>query len=98
MSGNQPKLGKNDRVTDKDLKELSGLLTDEWRNVGRALGVDEATIQRLLAQNVMNHREAIHQVLLKWKKDKGGDATYGVLAQVLREEGRTDLAEQMPSA
>uniref|UniRef100_UPI00397EB854 death domain-containing protein n=1 Tax=Salmonella sp. s54395 TaxID=3159664 RepID=UPI00397EB854 len=64
----------------------------DWRNVGRCLGVEDPTLAQLIQDNE-SHQEAEYQMLLTWKRSNGSKATYQVLADALKKEGRVDLQE-----
>ncbi|XP_063959293.1 uncharacterized protein LOC129253826 isoform X3 [Lytechinus pictus] len=77
-------------ITEVNLRDLSNKLGSEWRTVGTFLGFDNSEIQIILEQHT-NIKECIFQMLLRWRKVKGAEATKERLKKVLRRSGREDL-------
>ncbi|XP_071839486.1 uncharacterized protein [Apostichopus japonicus] len=79
-------------VTNETLQDLSGNLTEEWRDVGRKLKLEETDICNIVADHRdKGQKEVIYQMLLLWKQKRGMAATNNALIDALREARRQDL-------
>ena len=76
---------------------LSGVLGNEWKDLGRYLNILDPELDNIREDYHGNLKEVKYQVLLAWKHYCGALATYGILANALMEVGRTDLADVMLS-
>ena len=65
-----------------ELEELSIMLSDNWRKLGRRLGFDEA---RIIAFHKENEKlsDKVYAMLTKWKEREGSNGTYKVLYDAL---------------
>lgn len=75
------------------LKELSGELEDDWKVVGRKLGLKNPELSNIESDNSRNLKEAKYQMLCKWLQKNGSTATYQNLATAFMEANKGDLAE-----
>ena len=68
---------------------------EKWRDIGRALGLSEGTIQSIHRQTIYNSNESLHQVLSLWMYT--GKATTQHLLEALEDPAvrRTDIANHM---
>ena len=78
----------------EDLEQLSLQLAEEWKELGRRLGIGEATLTAFDFDH-MNKLDKIYNMLQHWKRSNGSAATYTVLHDALSHQfvNRTDLAE-----
>lgn len=67
---------------------------EDLKEIGRQLQLKEAELQTIEVENKKNV-EAVYQMLLKWKRKNGKDASYRVLGEALKEAGRKDLQEDL---
>lgn len=74
---------------------LSKRVGGEWKFVGRALGLHDATLDRIRMDNSHNTQESIYQMLLCWKQENGSEATYNNLIRALQKVERNDLADEV---
>ena len=76
------------------LEQLARKIPDEWKSLGRRLKLDEAEITALNKEHD-EYSEKAYQMLLKWKKANGKEATFNVLYEALLNSlvDRKDLAE-----
>lgn len=58
---------------------------ENWKHVGRSLGLSDMDITVIDNENGANIRECTHQMLVKWKSKSGRKATAEVLVAALRE-------------
>ncbi|XP_071842439.1 uncharacterized protein [Apostichopus japonicus] len=78
------------------LRDLSGKIPKEWKNVGRNLGLKEEELCILETDsNNQGHKETVYQMLLTWVHGNGSKATYRVLGEALIRAGRRDLQEML---
>ncbi|XP_041484362.1 uncharacterized protein LOC121430980 [Lytechinus variegatus] len=77
-------------ITEVNLRDLSNKLGSEWRMVGTFLGFKNSEIEIILEQHP-NIKECIFQMLLRWRKVNGAEATKERLKKVLRRSEREDL-------
>ncbi|XP_071843371.1 uncharacterized protein [Apostichopus japonicus] len=76
------------------LRDLSGKIPKEWKNVGRNLGRKDEELYILQTDsNNQGHKETVYQMLLTWKQSNGSNSTYRVLGEALEAAGRRDLQE-----
>lgn len=65
----------------------------EWLDVGRTLGITEATLSDIQSRTLPTQEKA-YQMLVSWKSLKGEKATYKLAGEALKAAGRTDLYQQ----
>ncbi|XP_071832901.1 uncharacterized protein [Apostichopus japonicus] len=83
-------------VTTESLRDLSRKIKNEWKHVGRNLGLDDSELCTLERDNTNNGRtETVYQMLLYWKQSNGSQATYRVLGEALIAAKRRDLQEKL---
>ena len=63
---------------------LSWRIGSQWKFVARQLGVAEHDIDVITGDYREDVMEQAHQMLLKWKRTNGRDATYGALMDAIR--------------
>ena len=77
---------------DDHILEVAKRLT-QWRNAALRFGFDRATVEDLI-NNDWDEEGTRQQMLLRWKQEKGSEATYGALAEVLLKLRQRSLAER----
>ncbi|XP_071849298.1 uncharacterized protein [Apostichopus japonicus] len=80
-------------VTTATLQNLSKNFRHEWLDVGRTLGITEATLSDIQSRTLPTQEKA-YQMLVSWKSLKGEKATYKLAGEALKAAGRTDLYQQ----
>ena len=80
---------------DEELLNLSAELGAKWKNLARALGVPEASIE-VVDEESRKVLEKSYNLLLLWKQGRGSQATYAALEAGLCHGVvlRRDLAEK----
>ncbi|XP_071842525.1 uncharacterized protein [Apostichopus japonicus] len=92
----QTRFNESSQVTNDTLKDLSGKISKEWKDVGRNLGLDDSKLNNLERDYInQGHKEIAYQMLLTWKQRSGSQATYRVLGESLKAAGRRDLQEKL---
>ncbi|XP_071843344.1 uncharacterized protein [Apostichopus japonicus] len=92
----QTRVDASSPVEDATLWDLSEEIQNEWKAVGRNLGLDDSKLYNLERDYTnQGHKETVYQMLLTWKRRIGGQATYRVLGEALKAAGRTDLQEKL---
>ncbi|XP_071851439.1 uncharacterized protein [Apostichopus japonicus] len=82
------------KASTESLMDLSGKIPNEWKNVGRILGLKDPELCILERDNNnQGLKEAVYQMLRTWKHSNGSKATYRVLGEALLAVGRRDLQE-----
>ncbi|XP_071843403.1 uncharacterized protein [Apostichopus japonicus] len=83
-------------VRTESLRDLSEEIQNEWKAVGRKLGLDDSKLYNLERDYTnQGHKETVYQMLLTWKRRIGSQATYRVLGEALEAAGRRDLQEKL---
>ncbi|PIK39683.1 hypothetical protein BSL78_23473, partial [Apostichopus japonicus] len=83
-------------VRTESLRDLSEEIQNEWKAVGRNLGLDDSKLYNLERDYTnQGHKETVYQMLLTWKQRNGSQATYRALGEALKAAGRTDLQEKL---
>lgn len=70
-------------VSYEDLQNISSKVQRKRKRVGRALGLDDDNLDVIEEEYRDNISEQSHQILLKWKRKRGTEATYHALARAL---------------
>lgn len=83
----------NNLVSESSLRNLSGSLLVEWKDLGTKLGLTDDDLQITKKDQQGEAKEAIFQMLLLWKKRNGKEATYDRILENLRKVGRRDLVD-----
>lgn len=83
-------------VTDKTLSHVAKELSDDWKFVGRTLGLSDPCLYGIEDDNA-TVSEAKYKMLLAWKHKLGSEATNEMLAGALKTNNRRDLAEYVTS-
>ncbi|XP_035658443.1 uncharacterized protein LOC118403754 [Branchiostoma floridae] len=68
---------------------------DDWKEIGRRLGVTEADIRAIEQHRREDPTEGCRDVLNQWKRMKGDRGTVDDLIKVLEERKRKDVAEEL---
>ncbi|XP_014771873.1 receptor-interacting serine/threonine-protein kinase 1 [Octopus bimaculoides] len=77
-------LKSNTVLTEKHLTKIAKYLAKKWKSVGRNLGIENADIDIIQSDNVLNTEEQSFQMLNKWlKMSKPEKGTTGNLAKAL---------------
>ena len=87
---------RNNILKDTRLNDLSEDLGRDWKQLGRKLGMSNNIIDNIDDENRRVKDKPI-QLLLRWKRQSGNDATGEVLANALIAIGRRDVAETLAS-
>ncbi|XP_078376165.1 uncharacterized protein LOC144659573 [Oculina patagonica] len=85
-------------VINDDLERLSLSISNKWVSLGRRLNIDQATLDAIQVDARWPYlADKAFQMLLRWREEKGSDATYWVLCVALCHEfvSRRDLAEKI---
>ena len=82
-------------LCDEELEELAVSLGDQWKVLGRRLGITRSTLATIDDEDE-NYSEKAYIMLLVWKRRERGGATYKVLQEALRHRlvGLASLAEK----
>ncbi|XP_071832866.1 uncharacterized protein [Apostichopus japonicus] len=92
----QPLENIDREVRKESLRDLSGEIEKECKDVGRKLGLDESKLYQLERDYInQGHKETVYQMLLTWKRRIGSQATHRVLGEALKAAGRRDLQEKL---
>jgi pyrroloquinoline quinone (PQQ) biosynthesis protein C len=84
------------KVFDSDMVLfISPHIGKSWKKLGRCLGLTEAEIENIEADNVKDQEEQGVQMLNKWMKENGSNATVGTFIIAAKKAQRNDLAERV---
>ncbi|XP_062580583.1 uncharacterized protein LOC134242510 [Saccostrea cucullata] len=88
---------KSETLTDAQFQDLCPELaaSNNYRRVGRMLGVRDSDIEIINEQNRGDPKEAAFQTLKKWRELKGKEATKQRLREALLACGRQDLVDRI---
>ena len=75
--------------------DIAKELAHDWKALGRNLGIRYSELERINADFNHSVYEKACQMLSKWQKKNGRDATSNKLAEALCSIGRRDLAEKL---
>ena len=78
------------------IDRISNELVGDWKRVSVQLGLRQANIDRIEAENI-DSREKTYQALLFWCRKEGPRATVGLLVRALENAGRRDVSEMLKS-
>jgi len=67
----------------------------KWKDLARALGYKEATIEAIEKEKGASNNECCIQLLVPWLRQKGKDATAGKLADALTRMELKNLADKL---
>lgn len=86
---------KTGTPTDEELQRLAEEIPEDWKRLGRAVGLKEKHLKIIEIDNPDDVFERALATLFKWKEKQGQDATYKKLARALDDElvQRRDLVE-----
>jgi hypothetical protein len=84
----------NEIVKESHLSEISEDLGKDWKMLGRKLEIS-CTILENVDEDHRRVKEKAIQMMLRWKKRSGNNATGQVLANALVAIGRRDVAETL---
>ena len=90
-------LGLNHKIQEKDISdsEIADNIGIKWKDLARALGFKEATIEQIENEKGPSTKECCIQLLVRWLRRKGMDATAGKLAEVLKKIELKNLADSL---
>lgn len=63
--------------------DIAKAVANKWKRVGRALGMEDATLDAIEQNNKRDVDEQSYQMLHQWKQQNSSNATYGSLAEAL---------------
>lgn len=86
----------NDILKDAHLNEIAEDLGSDWKQLGRKLDIPSSILGNIDEENRRVRAKAI-EMMLRWKKRNGNDATGQSLADALIKIGRKDVAETLAS-
>lgn len=86
---------KKGTPTEQELQRLAEEIPEDWKRLGRAVGLKEKHLKIIEIDNPDNVFERALATLFKWKEKQGQEATYQKLATALDDElvQRRDLVE-----
>ncbi|KAJ7380902.1 hypothetical protein OS493_004485 [Desmophyllum pertusum] len=81
--------------TDQELQRLAEEIPEDWKRIGRAVGLKEKHLKIIEIDHADDVCERALATLYKWQEKQGQEATYERLAQALDDElvQRRDLVE-----
>ena len=81
---------------DKELSDIADKFSEEWRKIGRLLGVPGRTLKQIGVNHKGDAYEMAFQALLSWKENSsdGAISRYQELFDALAKIGRSDLAKK----
>ena len=81
--------------TEQELQRLAEEIPEDWKRLGRAVGLKEKHLKIIEIDNPDDVVERALATLFKWKEKQGQEATYKKLARALDDElvQRRDLVE-----
>jgi len=96
-------LDRNHQMTEHDVhvSQLPDSIGVKWKDLARALGFIEATIEAIEKEKgnfTGLTKECCIQLLVQWLRQKGKDATAGKLADALITIGLKNLADKLINA
>nr|XP_002736431.1 PREDICTED: uncharacterized protein LOC100371525 [Saccoglossus kowalevskii] len=84
------------RDFEKAIRYLSEeLSSNQWKSFARTLGLSDACISHLVADNQRDEKEQIYQMLREWKMQNGSCASIDVLVDKLEQQQLQDLADYL---
>ena len=86
---------KTGTPTEEELQRLAQEIPEDWKRIGRAVGLKEKHLKIIEIDNAADVCERALATLYKWKEKQGRDATYAKLAAALDDDlvQRRDLVE-----
>ena len=96
MTDNNIWLIKKGTPTDQELQRLAEEIPEDWKRIGRAVGLKEKHLKIIEIDNPDGVCEKAYATLRKWVEKQGQEATYKKLARALDDElvQRRDLVEK----
>ena len=93
-------LDRNHHLTEHviHVSKLPGSVGVKWKDLARALGFVEATIEAIEKEKGASNNECCIQLLVRWLRQKGKDATAGKLADALTRIGLKNFADKLITA
>lgn len=73
---------------------LSREISNEWKDIGRELGLDDSKLDNIETDYSGNQKEQVYQMFLMWYQESGQRATYRVLREALIAASRKDLVDK----
>ena len=77
-------------------KRLAYDIGQQWKDLGRALGFHQASIDNIEQEKGNNSKECCIEVLVRWLRQNGKGATVGKLVDALTKIGLKNLADRFP--
>lgn len=75
---------------------MSEEISTEWKDLGRHLGLKDAKLDHIQANNLLNQQEQVYKILLTWMQANTKDATtYSILFEALKKVGRGALIDKI---
>ena len=90
-------LGPNHEIQEKDIRdsEIADNVGLKWKDLARALDNKEATIEEIEKEKGPSTKECCIQLLVRWQRREGKNATAGKLTEVLKKIKLKNLAENL---
>ena len=90
-------LDRNHPITESDIHEnkLPNDIGPNWKDLARELSYNQATIDAIENEKVNSNKERCIELLVKWLRREGRDATAGKLADALTKAGLKNLADDL---
>lgn len=85
------------KEADFHAKKLPVDIGVKWKDLARELEFSQATIEIIAKENFHNAKECCIEVLVRWLRREGKDATAEKLVEALVEIGLKNVADRFPS-
>ncbi|XP_068725408.1 uncharacterized protein PF3D7_1120000-like [Montipora capricornis] len=98
-SSGQSAWNRNDPLSENDVyeKRLADDIGQQWKDLGRALGFHQASIDNIEQEKGNNSKECCIEVLVRWLRRDGKEgATVGKLVEALTKIELKNLADRFP--
>ncbi|KAK7505769.1 hypothetical protein BaRGS_00003040 [Batillaria attramentaria] len=82
----------------RHLDMVSSKLAGDWRRLGRQMGLDDSTLDQIRQDfHVEGQHEVNYRMLMKWKQNcvGSGHFTLAMMAKLLADSGRGDIADEL---
>jgi hypothetical protein len=94
LSNNTKTRGGNP-VTPKQLHTITDDIKDDWKFIGRYLGLQENTIKEIQQNHDGNTYDQANEVLLKWQRSNASGATTQVLIRALQDVDKQNVVRKV---
>ena len=90
-------LDRNHPMTESDIHEnkLPDDIGPNWKDLARMLSYNQATIDAIENEKLNSNKECCIELLVRWLRQRGRDATAGKLADALTRAGLKNLADDL---